>query len=473
VIPYTYPRSLPRSTTFELRINGHPIDALATGVADFVIAALSDTDLPACIEVTASIAFPATDVVVRPRSKNIVHECEGCIVRFTLARVEKVSIDFGYGRRPLYLFLSPPEEAPPIVEKESVVTFPAGQITEMPLLTLEDGQTLYLPGGAVFKGRIHVKGRRDVRICGHGIIDGSYYTRDLDGSLPLVVMESCSDILIEGITLVRPTGWMLVLAACVDVTVRDLRQIGEVVSSDGIDVVGSRDVLIEDCFLHNNDDCVVVKAFEIGGMNLAGSLIHGRENVENILVRHCTLANWTAGNAVEIGHELSVDHVRGIVFQDIDVLHVHGHGAVFSLHNYGRALVEDVLFEDIRIEHCFDKFIDFRISRSRYTPKNEPPGCIRGIVLRNIVWHRDHYCPGYTTSLIGGWDEHHRIEDVSFENIRLNDRVIEDLEELEIHQRHCTGLRLVDSASAPVQLTAPDRGCPISVASPLRCPSST
>ena len=455
MIPYTHPRSLPRSTTFKLQINGHAIDVLATGVADFAVAALSDADLPAHIEVTAPADFTAAGAVVRPLSKKIAHECEGSTVRFTLPHAEKISVDFGYGRRPLYLFLSPPETDVPPPGNAAVVTFPAGQITEMPLLTLEDGQTLYLPGGAVFKGRIHVKGRRDVRICGHGIIDGSFYTRERDGSLPLVVLEGCSGALVEGVTLVRPTGWMLVLAACAGATVRDVRQIGEVISSDGIDVVGSRDVLIEDCFLHNNDDCIVVKAFVIGDKNLDGTRIHGRENVENVLVRHCTLANWTAGNAMEIGHELSVDHVRGIVFRDIDVLHVHGHGAVFSLHIYGRALVENVRFEDIRIEHCFDKFIDFRISRSRYTAKDEPPGRIRGVVLRNILWHQDSYCPGYTTSLVGGWDEHHRIEDVTLENIRINDHVVQDLDELEIHQRHCTGLRLVASSCAPVQFTTP------------------
>src|SRR5690606_29885732 len=218
------------------------------------------------------------------------------------------------------------------------------------------------------------------------------------------------DVLVEGVTLVRPTGWMLVLAACTGSTVRDLRQISEVVSSDGIDVVGSRDVLIEDCFLHNNDDCVVVKAFDIGAKNLDGARIHGRENVENVLVRHCTLANWTAGNAMEIGHELFVDHVRGIVFRDIDVLHVHGHGAAFSLHNYDRAIIEKVIFEDISVAHCFDTITACRIPRSRYPPADGPPRRIRGVILRNIVSHPSASCPGYTSSIASRWEEHHPIE---------------------------------------------------------------
>ncbi|MFH1497506.1 MAG: glycosyl hydrolase family 28 protein [Verrucomicrobiota bacterium] len=440
--PYAHPRSLPRSTLFHLLINERPVEVLATGVADFAIAALEPDDLPARIEVISATDFPPSETGVRPRSRKIPHEIENRTVRFTLPSAEKISLDFGYGRKPLYLFLGPPEENPPAPAGASVVTFPAGQITEVPLLTLEDGQTLHLPGGAVFKGRIHIKGRRGVRICGHGIIDGSFYTREHHGCVPLVVLEDCPGVRVEGVTLIRPAGWMLVLAACAGATVRDVRQIGEVVSSDGIDVVGSSDVLIEDCFLHNNDDCIVVKAFDIGENNLSGVTIRGRENVENVLVRRCTLANWHAGNALEIGHELSVDHVRNIVFRDIDVLHVHGQGAVFSLHNYGRALIENIRFEDIRIEHCYDKFIDFRISRSRFSVDTER-GRIRDVVLRDIHWRTTPANAGYTTSLIGGWDYTHRIDDVTLENIRLDDRPVRHLEELEIHTRHATGLRLI------------------------------
>lgn len=126
------------------------------------------------------------------------------------------------------------------------------------------------------------------------------------------------------------------------------------------------------------------------------------------------------------------------------MLHVHGSGAVFSLHNYGRALVENILFEDIRIEHCYDKFIDFRVSRSRYTVDPDP-GHIRGVVLRDILWHRADCNVGYTVSLVGGWDADHRVEDVALENIRINGTPVGHLDELEITTRYADGLRLRSS----------------------------
>ena len=439
--PATHPRSLERSTLHTLSINGRAVETLHTGVADYAIATLEAADFPARVEIVSARDLNPANVVIRPMSKGIVHTIEGRVIRLTLERPEKISIDPGHGAKPLYLFLAPPLPSP--APGPGVVTFPAGQISEVPLLTLEDNQTRHLPLGAVFKGRIHIKGRKNIRITGHGIIDGSFYTRAEHGCLPCVVLEDCDGVTVEGVTMVRPAGWMLVLAASKNITVRDLRQIGEVVSSDGIDVVGSRDVLIEDCFLHNNDDCVVIKAFDIGAKNLAGvPVIHGRENVENVTARRCVFANWTAGNAMEIGHELSADRVSGVTFQDIDVLHVHGQGAVFSLHNYGRATVENIVFENIRIEHCWDKFIDFRISRSRYTVDADP-GHIRGVVLRDILWHRADCNTGYTISLIGGWDAAHRVEDVALENIRINGQPVRHLDELEITTRHADGLRLL------------------------------
>ncbi len=443
---YSHPRSLPRSTDYQLTINEQRVEVLATEVTDFAIGALTPDDFPARIEVTVLRPAHTHQVTIRPLGKNITANVSGCKVSFTLDRPEKLAVDFGSGSKSLYLFAQPPETNPPVVGAAGVVSFPAGQITEIPLLTLEDGQTLYLPGGAVLKGRIHIKSKNGIRICGHGVFDGSFYAKDTGGAVPSIIVERCPGVLVEDITMVRPQSWMLVLAACAGATVRNLKQIGEVISSDGIDVLGSSDVLIEDCFLHNNDDCVVVKAFDLGANNVADTRVDGRENVRNVLVRHCTFANWMCGNAMEIGHELSVDSVQGITFRDIDVLHVHGTGAVFSLHNNDRALISDVLFEDIRVEHCYDKFIDFRLSKSRFSTDAER-GRITGVTLRNIVWHRSIYSSGYTISLIGGWDSDHTIEDVILENIVINGTPVRHLDELEINTRHCHGLRMIPPAS--------------------------
>lgn len=438
---YQHPRSLPRSLDYALRVNGQPVEVLATDIADFAIVALAPEDLPAAVEVSVLRPGKVGVPTLRPVAKNLSAAVADRVVSFSLARPEKLSVDFNNGTKPLYLFAQPPETNPPAPGAPGVVTFPAGQVTEVPELALEDGQTLYLPGGAVLKGKIHVRGRRGVRVCGHGIVDGSFYSREAGETAQSLCFIGCLDVLVEDVTMVRPSTWMIVLAACERATVRNVKQIGEVICSDGVDIVGSREVLVEDCFLHNNDDCVVLKAFDLATKPGFGPPVDARRDVERVRVRRCTLANWRGGNAIEIGHELSTRHVRDVVFEDIDVLHVHGVGAVFSIHNYDGALVSDIVFENIRIEHCYDKLIDFRVSKSRYSVDAER-GRVRNVTLRDIRWTRTPYNLGYTVSMIGGWDADHAVEDVRIENFVVDGERVRHLDELEITTRHCRGLTL-------------------------------
>lgn len=437
---YAHPHELPRNPGAGLTINGVAIETLSTGAADFSIIALEASDLPARVEINAP---PSTRI--RPLAANISCSAQGGRISFTLPRPMKLSIDPDDGSKPHYLFANPPENDPPEPGAPGVVSLRAGEITEVPLFELEAGHTLYLPGGSVFKGRIHVKGRSGIRICGHGILDGSLYSGVPGEKFPSVILERCSQALIEDITMVRPSRWMVLLAACHGAAVRNVKQIGEAPCSDGIDVAGSSDVLVEDCFLHNNDDCIAVKALELGDKHFDGVRIDARENVENVLVQHCTLSNRN-GNAMEIGHELSVDSVRGVTFRDLDVLHVHGRGAVFAIHNCDRATISDVLYENIRVEHCYDKFIDFRITSSRYSTDTER-GRIRGVVLRDIHWNRSPYNRGYTVSIIRGADANHAIEDVQITDVFLDGHRIEHLDELEIASAHCRNLQLENTAN--------------------------
>ena len=228
---------------------------------------------------------------------------------------------------------------------------------------------------------------------------------------------------------------MLVIGACQDVSVSNVREIGRVISSDGIDVVGSQHVLIENCCLRNNDDCIVIKSCP--GDSPVG--VDWRGDVAQVLVRGCLLWNAEAGNALEVGHELQTQSIRDIRFEDIDILCVHGHGAAFSIHNGDRALVEDITFEDIRVEHHFEKLIDFRVIKSRFN-HDEERGQVRNIRLRNIAVVESPFNPGYTVSLIGGYDSRHTVEGVHFENFVLGGRKMTSADDLLLFTRHCADI---------------------------------
>jgi hypothetical protein len=418
---YAYPRTCPKSVLFRVRANGQDVFVHATGVADFACISFSGE-----VEIEIEITGAITSALVRPLSRGIQPSVVDGKIRFTLDRPLNLQIEVD-DLKPLHFYGNPLEENRPSPDDPSVLYFKGGQIYEVGRLSLKDGQTIYLEGGAILKGAILASHANNIRICGRGVLDGSYY-RDGDKTKS-IVLDHCENVLVEDIIMIEPTLWMLVLGACRQVRVTNLKQIGEVVSSDGIDIVGSKDVIIDGCFLKNNDDCVVVKSYL--GKESAGVKFNWIEDVDNVLVQNCVLMNDRAGNAMEIGHELRCDSIRNVTFRNIDVLHVHGHGAVFSIHNSDHARVSDILWEDIRIEHCFDMLLDLRVLKSMWSGEEEY-GSIENIRLKNIHWQRTIYNPGYTKSLIGGWSQAEPVRNVVIEDLYFDDRKITNQDEMDL-----------------------------------------
>ena len=134
--------------------------------------------------------------------------------------------------------------------------------------------------------------------------------------------------------------------------------------SDGIDLVGTSDAVIDGCFLRNNDDNVVIKTW--GGRDKYPRTAEKGPDVRNIKVLNSVIWNMAWGNALEIGFELRADRVGDILFRNCDVIHVE-RGATFSIHNGDDATVENVRFEDIRVEDSRHKLIDLAVFFSRYS----------------------------------------------------------------------------------------------------------
>jgi len=371
---------------------------------------------------------------VHPLIRGIPAARDGNILRFSLPGPGNYLVQ-PEGLHPLFLYVNPLDlNLPPA--SDSVIRIPAGTVAETGDLALRSGQTLCIEPGAVVRGTLRVSNARDVTICGGGIIDGGCVGAYPEGPRArLVVMEGCQNVTIRDVILIQPEVWMLVIGACRDVHISNLREIGQVVSSDGIDIVGSQNVLIENCCLRNNDDCIVIKS--ISGDSPVG--VDWRGDVENVTARGCILWNAEAGNALEIGHELKAERIHNIRFEDIDIICVHGCGAPFSIHNGDRALVENIVCENIRVEHHYDKLIDIRIMRSRFN-QDEERGQVRNVILRNIEVAEGIFNPGYTISVIGGWDAQHTIEGVHFENFRLGGRRVKSPEDLSLYTAHCAGI---------------------------------
>lgn len=432
VITYPAPPGAVGTDDFRVQVNGQDVFVYHTPVAAFACFAFSGS-----VEVSVTANREATGVDLRPKRHGIAASVEDRTVRFTLTQPCQLSVEInGDIARPLFLFANAPEVEPPDPNDGSVRYFEPDKIHDVGEITLKDNQTVYIPGGAVVRGWIKGEGVKGARILGHGILDGS----DPEAiKAPLIAMRACRDIEVNGVIVVNDQGWTVVPVDCEDIRFTDFKLIGWNNNSDGIDIVGSKRVVIDGCFLRDKDDCVVIKATR-----------HARnKDVKDVQVLNTVLWNAEWGNAIEIGFELQTASVSDILFADCDVIHVEK-GAVFSIHNGDFTDVRNIRYEHIRVEDARDKLVDLRIGMSIYSAdcpeqfsRGNPDrkrsawgqwirpedagqeggkgrGRIRDICFKNIQ------VTGETVpvSPIQGFDDDHAVENVTVENLWIHGRHI-------------------------------------------------
>jgi len=428
---------------FTAKVNGRtlPLNEFAQGSF-----ALFELARPVEIEIQAG--FDVRWVEVRPKSAGIVavRAPDHTTVRFTIPSPMPVTVEFNDDlKHVLHLFAYAPEKDAPQPGAPNVRYFGPGT-SEPGLIELKDGETLYLAPGAWVKGNVRSIGARNVTIRGRGVLDGSNVARGAargPGSRNMIYLEGTEGARIEGITVFNSQSWTVYLRGANNTHVDGVRILNPSVNygDDGFDVVSSSHVLIENVFVRTNDDCVVVK---------------NTNDVEtqDIVIRKGVFWNMpTGGNGLEIGFELGSKPVHRIRFEDSDIIHVE-RGAAISIHNGDATSVEDVVFDNLRVEDVRRKLIDIavvfaqygldrpesqeeraaRMDRGgawdglqRYTAEEKAErarsrGHIRGIVVRNLRVV-DGTLP---YSVIAGFDEEHAVENVTIEGFEYLGKPIRD-----------------------------------------------
>nr|WP_213019708.1 glycoside hydrolase family 28 protein [Bacillus pumilus] len=107
----------------------------------------------------------------------------------------------------------------------------------------------------------------------------------------------CQQVLIEGVTVKDSPMWQIHPVLSEHVIVRGVHIIGHGPNTDGVNPESCRNVLIEDCYFDNGDDCIAIKS----GRNEDGRRI-GIPS-ENIVIRRNEMRDGHGG--VTIGSEIS------------------------------------------------------------------------------------------------------------------------------------------------------------------------
>ena len=204
-----------------------------------------------------------------------------------------------------------------------------------------------------------------------------------------------------------------------NVTIRNVKLCNSrVQNDDGINPCNSQNVLITDCFIRSDDDCVALKGLDFSGTN---------SNVESITVENSTL--WCdRARIFLLGHESRAEFMRDITLRNLDIIHFTM--TAFLLEPGEDMHLEDVTIEDIRIYGEGQReLIRLRPVVNQYMRK-KVPGFIQDVQFRNVTLEGK---PGEYLIQIEGADAEHNVRDVTFENVSiLGEKLVQDSSRVKI-----------------------------------------
>ena len=458
VVTYPGPKGEKPSDAYAVTVNGKELFVYRARVRETIVkppkgiwthkhggrtqwASLAYFDFSGNVTVAVRPKRPFKTARAAPASLGIRPEVRAGTLRFQLDRPRQVTILLdGRYSHPLHLFANPPEADRPDPKDPSVLYFAPG-IHEIGSTRLRSGQTVYIAGGALVKGKIlpNEKGRfseklgltsygpvlavskaSKVRICGRGILDAGLMPH---GSKATISVTDSSDVEIEGIIIRDSSSWAVSFHGCRDIRVRNVKQVSGRLNSDGINPVNSRNVRSADCFIRNRDDSIAVKA------------TRPKLPCQDILAERCVIWNdW--GFALGVTYETRAP-IRSVTFRDCDVIHSE-HWAL-GVHVVDSATVSEVRFEKIRVEQASGQLIRLNVGKD-FWATDPAAGRIRGVQFIDVAYTG----AARPKSSILGHDADHRVEDVTFENLSVGGEIVTDPKggRFEINA-HTNGIRFV------------------------------
>ena len=424
-------QGLHSSPDYKLTVNDRPVAVAATATVLGGPASFASFTVEGKTRVVIQAGREVRSAKILPSSYGKIPKVDIHTIEFEIDRPGQFTVEINddYARA-FHLFANPPEINPPSPTDPNVTYFGPG-VHEAENIVLHDGQTLYLAEGAVLRAKlpadmtaqtdnreetsrkipnfIQVSDARNVTICGRGLVDLSPLPWHACRGL---AVRHCSQVRIEGITLIDGPDWVIEISQSNDVHVRNIKQISHRENSDGIDICNSQDVLVEDSFLRNNDDEICVKT-----MRPAPAQMSSR-----IIVQNCIIWNERA-RGLGITGETQRD-IDDVLFRNCDIIHD------FSLAEDCSALgilicdsgtVSNVRFEDIRVEDVKSKLVLCWVGQDKWS-RDAGRGRLDGATFKNITVTGE-VIPDL---VLAGYNEQHRIENVTFDDLRVQGKLIGD-----------------------------------------------
>ncbi len=232
----------------------------------------------------------------------------------------------------------------------------------------------------------------------------------------LICLMNCSDVEIQGLTLEDPPCWTLHYIYCENVSCHDLIINSTVRNGDGLDPDSSRNSYIFNCVFSNGDDCIAIKS----GKNPEGNVI-GRPT-ENVRISDC---RFLRGHGISIGSEMS-GGVRNVLVEDCVAGNLLNGLQIKATKDRG-GFVEDVLVRDCDLQKITV------LTALNYNNDGAPaPGAPYFRRFRFVDLDLGKADPSKPVIIINGFAESgHRTSDVTFENLKLPNGSIVQVDQAE------------------------------------------
>lgn len=208
---------------------------------------------------------------------------------------------------------------------------------------------------------------------------GQKYTRKEELSTRFIALIGCTGVRVENLVVEDSSGWNLSLEGCRDVRVAnavfDANYHGA--NTDGIDVCGTSDVLIEDCFISVGDDAICLKN---------DKLYNGREvtDMRNIRVSNCRIRTATNGFKIGTGvyHNISNVQVSGLTMDSGELYPPMICGITITVSDGGT--VSDVTIDDIVMNNALAPLF-IRVSNRNNNGDKAMTGSIRRVTVTDVT----------------------------------------------------------------------------------------
>lgn len=194
----------------------------------------------------------------------------------------------------------------------------------------------------------------------------------------LVYFQNCEQVRISNLILENSAFWTLNINMCSDVKVTHtvINNNRHIANSDGIDISGSSNVTVENCFVSTGDDGIVLKNSHD---------IACEKSMNNIYVGNCEVISCT--NSFKIGTETSLDisdvTVENCKFYLTDIFPAGASG--ISLESCDGAVVSNISIKNIEIDSmACPVFIRLNNRNRNHLPEMNEKGEMKNIIISDV-----------------------------------------------------------------------------------------